>query len=358
MYTNFIRPILFKFDAERVHHWAVRGLDSPFLKPFLPNQKGLAYVGDGSLETELCGIPLKHPVGLAAGFDKDAKLIKALPRLGFSFVEIGTVTAKAQPGNPKPRLFRLPKDRAVINRMGFNNDGVDAAVQRLEKEPSPLPIGGNLGKSKTTPLERAAEDYAYSLEALAPFVDYFVVNVSSPNTPGLRNLQAKQPLKDLLLYLKGVNEKGKPLLLKIAPDLSMGALEDIVDVVGDCGIEGVIATNTTIARDGLLSSGAAVARCGQGGLSGWPLKQPSLDVLKYLRKNLPTHVQLVGVGGVFSGQDALAKILAGANCVQIYTGLIYRGPNTVGLILSELIRALGEAGFNSVREAIGAGIDS
>ena len=356
VYTNIIRPILFKMDAERAHHWAVRGLSSPLARPFLPSGNSLAFKSGEALRTALCGIQLKHPVGLAAGFDKDAKMLQSLPHLGFSFVEVGTVTAKPQPGNPKPRLFRLPKDCAVVNRMGFNNEGVDVAVSRLQKAPSPLPIGGNIGKSKITPLESASEDYLYSLRALVPFVDYFVVNVSSPNTPGLRELQAKQPLKNLLQCLSEANEAKKPLLLKIAPDLSSGALEDIVEVVEACGVDGVIATNTTIAREGLISSQAEVSRCGAGGLSGLPLKGPSLEVLAFLRKNLPQRVALVGVGGIFTGQDALEKIMAGASCVQIYTGLIYRGPKTVALILEELQKALALAGFRSVQEAIGAAI--
>jgi len=356
VYRNFIRPILFKMDAERVHHLAVRGLGSAWLRPFLPDKNSPALQGHERLRTSLCGIPLKHPVGLAAGFDKDAKLVQSLSRLGFSFVEVGTVTAKPQPGNPRPRLFRLPKDKAIVNRMGFNNDGVDAAVSRLQNTHAPLPLGGNVGKSKVTPLDRASQDYAYSLGALAPLVDYFVVNVSSPNTPGLRQLQAKEPLKELLGFLATVNQSGKPLLLKIAPDLSSGALEDIVDVVETCGINGVIATNTTVSRQGLQSSQADIERCGEGGLSGSPLEKPSRDVLAFLRKNLPESVQLVGVGGIFTGEDVLAKMMAGANCVQIYTSLIYRGPNTVALILDELLTALDQAGFRNVEEAIGAGI--
>jgi dihydroorotate dehydrogenase len=281
------------------------------------------------LEKELFGIRFKNPVGLAAGFDKDAKLIDELACLGFGFIEIGTLTPKAQPGNEKPRLFRLPKDKALINRMGFNNGGVHAAVERLKKKTSSVIVGGNIGKNKVTPNENALDDYGYCVDALHPYVDYFVVNVSSPNTPGLRELQEKEPLQKLLLHVKNLvmqKPKPKPVLLKIAPDLTPGQLDDIVEILKVSGIDGVIATNTTISREGLATLQEDVAQIGNGGLSGKPLTERSTEVIRYLRKNLGPSFPIIGVGGIMSADDAIEKINAGADLIQIYTGFIYEGP--------------------------------
>lgn len=358
MYEGLIKRLLFQMDAENAHHLTARWLGSPLLGPFFPKNPLPKGIERDVFSADLCGIPLENPIGLAAGFDKDAKLLPHLHRFGFGFVEIGTVTAKAQVGNPKPRLFRLPEDQALINRMGFNNDGADAAAERLKGYSARFPVGGNIGKSKVTPLEKAHEDYAYSLKALTPYVDYFVVNVSSPNTPNLRKLQAKEPLAELLRFLKSEDDSGKPLLLKIAPDLTDTALEDIVEVAETCGVEGVIATNTTISREGLKSGKQLLDSMGAGGLSGYPLKSRSLEVLSFLRKNLPANIRLVGVGGIFSGKDVFERIYAGADCVQIYTGLVYRGPKTVALLMKELYAELKKNGFNAVKEAVGKGVVS
>lgn len=354
MYQSFIRPLLFKLDAEKAHHFSARLLRSQILSPFFPRTILPAEFPEEMFKTQLCGIPLKHPIGLAAGFDKDAKLLPNLHRLGFSYIEVGTVTAHPQSGNPKPRLFRLPKDQALINRMGFNNDGAEAAASRLKNLKLLHPIGGNIGKSKITPLEKACEDYVFSLKALSPFVDYFVVNVSSPNTPNLRNLQEKKPLAELLFALCQENLSKKPMLLKIAPDLTNDALEDVIEVVIACGIRGVIATNTTISRDGLKTPLRDIERIGGGGLSGAPLKRRALEVVRFLRKGLPEDIRIVGVGGLYTGEDVLQAVMAGTDCVQIYTGLVYRGPKTVALMLKELGIALKKRGFNSLAEAVGS----
>lgn len=351
-----IKPLLFRFDAEKVHHFATGHLGSPLLKPFLCSNPFPQGIEPERLATEICGIPLKHPVGLAAGFDKDAKYLPYMNRLGFGHVEIGTVTAKAQAGNPKPRLFRLPKDQALINRMGFNNDGADAAKKRLAAFKADFPVGGNIGKSKVTPLEKAHEDYAYSMRAIGAYVDYFVVNVSSPNTPNLRNLQAKEPLTHLLDFLNQQNEWQKPILLKIAPDLTESALEDVVEVVKACRIRGVIANNTTIDRAHLRTPESKVTSIGAGGLSGKPLKSRSLEVLSFLRRHLPPEIGLVGVGGIFTGADVVERILAGADCVQIYSSFVYRGPKTVAYLLSEIAENLHARGLSSIKEAVGKGL--
>lgn len=270
----------------------------------------------------------KSPVGLAAGFDKDAKLYKELSALGFGFVEIGTLTPKPQSGNPKKRLFRLKEDQAIINRMGFNNDGVEAAVKRLKKNNGQVLIGGNIGKNKVTPNERAVDDYKICFEALFPHVDYFVVNVSSPNTPNLRALQDKKPLTELLQTLQQLNsvkEKTKPILLKIAPDLTNEQLIDIIDIVSETKIAGVIATNTTISREGLQSENKTET----GGLSGKPLTKRSTEVIRFLAKNSNHAFPIIGVGGIHSAEDALEKLEAGASLVQLYTGFIYEGPKLI-----------------------------
>lgn len=288
------------------------------------------------LQRNLFGLTFQNPVGLAAGFDKDAKLIDELSCFGFGCIEIGTLTPRPQSGNVKPRLFRLPDDHALINRMGFNNEGVLAAIARLKNRKSAVIVGGNIGKNKATPNEKALEDYAYCMEALYPLVDYFVVNVSSPNTPGLRELQEKEPLKKLLTYVKSLTAsklKVKPVLLKIAPDLTVEQLDDVIQILKETKTDGVIATNTTISRDGLVSSKSILQKIGSGGLSGAPLHKQSNEVIKYLRSQLGSEFPIIGVGGIMSVEDAIDKLKAGADLIQIYTGFIYEGPGFVKRIL-------------------------
>lgn len=328
MYKIIVRPLLFCFDPERIHHFTfslIRFLNKIPLVPSL--FKSLYLVKDKSLERQLFGLTFKNPVGLAAGFDKDAKLFNELGNLGFGFIEIGTLTPKPQPGNPKKRLFRLKEDNAIINRMGFNNGGVEEAVTRLKKNKGVL-IGGNIGKNKVTPNENATDDYVYCFNALYDYVDYFVVNVSSPNTPNLRALQDKEPLTKLLKELKLQNAKKsnpKPILLKIAPDLTDEQLLDIIDIVKVTKIDGVIATNTTISREGLQSDNKTEV----GGLSGKPLTQRSTDVIRFLSEKSQKAFPIIGVGGIHTAQDALDKLEAGADLVQLYTGFIYEGPKLI-----------------------------
>lgn len=342
MYKLVIRPILFLFDAEVIHHFVFRLLS---IKGKVPGFKSLMRLlfnyKHKSLERTLFGIHFKNPVGLAAGFDKDAKLIDELSCFGFGFIEIGTLTPRPQSGNDKPRLFRLPKDKALINRMGFNNLGVLPAVERLKRCKAKVIIGGNIGKNKDTPNDKAFSDYMECFEALYPYVDYFVVNVSSPNTPGLRELQDKEPLKRLLMHVKGLSkskEKVKPVLLKIAPDLTQSQLDDIVEILKETRTDGVIATNTTISREGLNTSPDEVSQLGAGGLSGKPLTQKATEVITYLRKALGPEYPIIGVGGIMSADDAIKKLQAGADLVQIYTGFIYEGPGIVKRINKAILR--------------------
>jgi len=284
-------------------------------------------VKDQRLEKKLFGLTFPNPIGLAAGFDKDAKLYKELSNFGFGFIEIGTLTPKPQAGNPKKRLFRLPQDNGLINRMGFNNEGVEVAIERLKKNKGIL-IGGNIGKNKITPNEDAVLDYTLCFEALFPYVDYFVVNVSSPNTPNLRALQEKKPLTDLLNTLQKLNQetnKPKPILLKIAPDLSDEQLLDIIDIVKISQTAGVIATNTTLSREGLQSE----YKNEMGGLSGEPLKERSTEVIRFLAEKSDNAFPIIGVGGIHKPEDALEKLAAGASLVQLYTGFVYEGPGVV-----------------------------
>lgn len=311
----------------------------------IPGLKGIikrwfAYE-DPSLERKVFGLTFKNPVGLAAGLDKDATLIDELAILGFGFIEIGTLTPKPQEGNVQPRLFRLPGDRALINRMGFNNGGVEEAVKQLKKRKSHVLIGGNIGRNKVTPNENAIDDYLICLETLHPYVDYFVVNVSSPNTPNLRDLQEKEPLKKLLQAVKAANgkkEKPKPILLKIAPDLTDGQLDDIIQIVQETKIDGVIATNTTIDHSLLKTGKQIAALIGAGGISGKPLKARSTEVIQYLSKNSGKSFPIIGVGGIFSEEDAIEKLEAGASLVQIYSGLVYEGPGIIKKIKQGIAR--------------------
>lgn len=327
MYKSLIRPFLFKFDPEEVHHFTFSFLKNfGFLaKLFLPKP-----IEDKRLEREVFGLKFKNPVGLAAGFDKDAKLFSELSDLGFGFIEIGTLTPKPQPGNDKKRLFRLKEDSAIINRMGFNNGGVDEAVERLKKNKNVL-IGGNIGKNKVTPNEEAVNDYKICFEKLFSYVDYFVVNVSSPNTPNLRALQEKEPLTKLLGELQKLNfekPKPKPILLKIAPDLTDEQLLDIIDIVKETQIAGVIATNTTLSRENLISENKSET----GGLSGKPLTKRSTEVIRFLSDKSGKAFPIIGVGGIHTAQDAIEKLEAGASLVQLYTGFIYEGPELINEI--------------------------
>jgi len=337
MYRYLIKPILFLGDPEWIHYFVfsmIRWIHKIPGVPFLI--KVLYQVHHPKLERELFGIRFKNPVGLAAGFDKDAKLYRELSNFGFGFIEIGTLTPKPQSGNPKKRLFRLPQDAALINRMGFNNEGVEAAIPRLQKNKNII-VGGNIGKNKITPNEKAVEDYIGCFEALYPHVDYFVVNVSSPNTPNLRELQEKKPLTDLLNTLQKRNQEKdqpKPILLKIAPDLTDDQLLDIIDIVKTTQTAGVIATNTTLSREGLLSANKNET----GGLSGKPLMQRSTEVIRFLSEKSQKAFPIIGVGGIHKPEDAIAKINAGADLVQLYTGFIYEGPRVVKRINKALIK--------------------
>jgi dihydroorotate dehydrogenase len=334
-----LRPLLFLLPPERAHHLTFRLLGIASRVPGL-----LALVGgarpSAAAATELMGLRFPSPIGLAAGMDKDAKHVEALAAIGFGFIEVGTLTPKPQPGNPPPRLFRLKKDRALINRMGFNNGGVHAAVERLRHRKAGIIVGGNIGKNKDTPNDRAIDDYIACFDALYGVVDYFVVNVSSPNTPGLRALQEKGPLLEILSALKErstqlstsqrpTSQPPKPILLKIAPDLTDDQLDDIVSVVKVSGIAGVIATNTTIERSGLRTPQDELESIGAGGLSGAPVRARSTEVIRYLRKRLPRPTVIIGVGGIDAWEAAKEKLEAGADLVQVYTGLVYEGPSLV-----------------------------
>lgn len=345
MYKALIRPLFFLLDPEKVHHISfslIKFLSTIGLGGLL---RSMYVVNDKRLEKEVFGIRFKNPVGMAAGFDKDAKLFKELSNFGFGFIEIGTLTPKPQSGNPKQRLFRLKADKAIVNRMGFNNGGVLEAVERL-KETHNVLIGGNIGKNKITPNAEAVDDYILCFDALYEHVDYFVVNVSSPNTPGLRELQDKEPLTNLLNALNTENKKhitqrgvkGKPILLKIAPDLTDEQLLDIIDIVAVTKIDGVIATNTTIARNNLKSPENLINE--NGGLSGKPLTARSTEVIRFLSEKSNKAFPIIGVGGIHSEKDALEKLEAGADLIQLWTGFIYEGPGLVKRINKAILAKL------------------
>lgn len=337
---ELIKPLFFKFDPENIHHVVTGGLRRVNqiwgVKSLL---KKLYQFEDKRLEREVMGLKFKNPLGLAAGFDKNATLIEDFAELGFGFIEIGTVTPLPQPGNEKPRMFRLPQDQGLINRMGFNNQGVDVVAARLKQvDRKGLIIGGNIGKNKITPNEDAVNDYIKCFDRLFDVVDYFVVNVSSPNTPGLRELQEKEPLKHILNTLQHRNMKdgvSRPILLKIAPDLTNSQLDDIIEIVSETKITGVIATNTTLSRENLNSSPALKNQ--SGGLSGKPLSERSTEVIRYLSDKSNKSFVIIGVGGIHSAADALEKIEAGASLIQIYTGFIYEGPALIKRILKGLL---------------------
>ena len=330
---KIIRSILFLFDPEKVHYFTAASINFILKIPgmkFMWNKMFL--ISDKKLEKTIFGITFKNPVGLAAGFDKNASMYNDLSYCGFGFIEIGTITPKGQSGNDKPRLFRLKEDEGIINRMGFNNDGVEIAVENLKNKKTNIIIGGNIGKNKITPNENATSDYVIAFNKLFDYVDYFVVNVSSPNTPNLRELQEKEPLKQLLVSIQEQNnlrEIKKPILLKIAPDLTNEQLDDIIEIVEEIKLDGVIATNTTISRENLISSKNLIDEIGAGGLSGKPVKNRSTEVIRYLAEKSNKSFPIIGVGGIHSAEDAIEKLNAGADLIQLYTGFIYEGPRLV-----------------------------
>lgn len=331
MYHLIVRPFLFLLDPEKAHKFAalfIRFCGLPGFRTLIR----LITVKKSHQPVEVMGLNFPSRLGLAAGFDKNATMYKGLSALGFGFIEIGTVTPLAQPGNEKPRLFRLYKDKALINRMGFNNDGMEKISQRLKSRTSEMIIGGNIGKNKITPNETATGDYIQCFNALYPYVNYFVVNVSSPNTPGLRELQDKEPLTKLLSEIQLLNNKKvapKPVLLKIAPDLSNNQLDEIVDIIKQTGISGVVATNTTTGREYLSTDKKIVSSIGAGGLSGQPIFNRSLEVVRYLSEKSKKSFVIIGAGGIMSPQDAVQFIRSGADLVQIYTGFIYEGTTLI-----------------------------
>ncbi len=343
---RLLRPLLFALPPEVAHQAAMSLLDSAAaLAPTHALLRRQFTFHTPSLERQRHGLRFPNPVGLAAGFDKDGHHLRALTLLGFGFIEVGTVTPRPQPGNPRPRLFRLPADSALINRMGFNNEGAHALAIRLrhwheqrDNHSRPI-IGANIGKNKDTPNEHAAEDYTACLDVLFPWVDYFAVNVSSPNTPGLRDLQAREPLLRLLEPLQNANQRQpspRPLLLKISPDMNDEQLDQVADIAREMRLAGLIATNTTLSRSGLRTPPEHVSAIGAGGLSGAPLRRRATEVIRHLRQRLGPEPLLICVGGVDSAQAANEKLQAGADLVQVYTGLIYRGPGLVKAILSNL----------------------
>lgn len=339
---KLIRPLLFSFDAEKVHHFVFVLLQVTCKVPGINSLLKILFTReDERLERSYIGLTFRNPVGLAAGFDKNGSVTDELACFGFGFIEIGTVTPKPQPGNEKPRLFRLPEDKALINRMGFNNDGVAQAVQALRKRKSHVIIGGNIGRNKSTSNDEALQDYVSCFEQLYPYVDYFVVNVSSPNTPGLRDLQEKEPLGRLLREIKNLSlakPRPKPVLLKIAPDLTDDQVDDVVDILRETNSDGVIATNTTISRAGLITSQRVVKEIGPGGLSGAPLKDRATAVVARLRDKLGKDFLIIGCGGIMTPEDAAERLHAGADLVQVYTGFVYEGPGFVKRINKRILR--------------------
>jgi len=359
LYKLLLKPLFFLLSPERAHYFTLFLFRIALAIPMVGYLIRRYYaVNNKSLEREVFGLKFANPIGLAAGFDKNGKYFHTMAALGFGHIEVGTVTPRPQSGNPKPRLFRLPQAEALINRMGFNNNGVEALIKQLQKKrPKGLIIGGNIGKNKDTPNEQAVDDYVYCFEKLFPYVDYFVVNVSSPNTPGLRALQEKEPLTHILNTLQSINpppasnkmpdaryqipsnfeppSKPKPILLKIAPDLTDEQLDDIVEIVETTRIAGIIATNTTISRENLIEN---VEAMGAGGLSGKPLRARSTAIIQYLKNKSNGQLIIIGVGGIATAADAIEKLEAGASLVQLYTGLIYEGPMIVKRINQGLLK--------------------
>jgi dihydroorotate dehydrogenase len=340
---QLLRSILFWFDAESVHYFSMNMLSFFCKFSFIKNYLKKRFTPDSrNFSKKVFGITFSNPIGLAAGFDKNARYLNELEALGFGFVEIGTVTPLPQEGNPKPRLFRLPKDKALINRMGFNNDGAKAAAgrireYRLRNKNSNLIIGGNIGKNKVTPNEDAWKDYEKCFKELHEVVDYFVVNVSSPNTPGLRDLQQKDALRKILTNLQRINKTKniqKPLLLKISPDLNQNDLDDIISLAMEIKLDGLVAANTTVSRENLITSKKEIAETGTGGLSGKPLREESTKIISYIHKQTKQAIPIIGSGGIFSANDAKEKLENGASLIQVWTGFIYEGPGIVKKILT------------------------
>ena len=367
LWKSLARPLLFRLPPESAHYFSMNsfalGLSFPGSKWLLEQ---LLLETSPRLSQALFGLNFANPIGLAAGFDKNGRWIRPLGALGFGAIEIGSVTGQEQPGNPTPRLFRLPTDQALINRMGFNNDGAEKVRQRLARTPlhqfrSHHVLGINLGKTKVVPLEEAANDYLASFRLLFPYGDYFVVNVSSPNTPGLRTLQDRAPLTQILQTLIAANQelaaqsqcRSKPILLKIAPDLTDSQLEEIVDLTRELKLAGLIATNTTLSRSGLQTPASRIEQIGAGGLSGAPLRSRSLEVVRFLYERLRGQIPIIGVGGIFSGRDAWNMISAGAALVQTYTGFIYSGPTLARDVNRYLLGQLEQHRMKNISEAVG-----
>jgi dihydroorotate dehydrogenase len=342
MYKAFIRPLFFKMDPERVHHLVVRLMKFFHLLPFAGYLfKRLFCYENAALNRTVFGLTFKHPVGLAAGFDKNAEVYNEFGNLGFSFIEIGTVTPKPQPGNPKKRLFRLLSDKALINRMGFNNLGIEAAARNLKKRTDfSVIIGGNIGKNTATPNEEAVNDYVSTFNGLYDFADYFVVNVSCPNISNLSKLQNKDSLLEILLAVTNERSKKsvqKPVLLKISPDLNFGQIDEVLEIVRTTGLDGIVATNTSVSRSGLITSASRLESIGNGGLSGLPLKERSTEIIRYIYDKTGGKLPIIAVGGIFTAADAQEKLNAGASLVQLYTGFIYEGPMLVKRICKSLV---------------------
>lgn len=341
MYKSVFRPLFFKLKPETIHHIVVLGLRSFFRIPgFSGLTRRVASVSDKSLEKEVFGLHFKNPLGIAAGFDKQAEMYNQLANLGFGFVEIGTITPKGQPGNPQPRLFRLPKDQSLINRMGFNNIGVDEAVKNLKKRKTDIILGGNIGKNTATPNNKAVDDYVYCFDKLFDYVDYFVVNVSCPNVTDLRELQDQEKLIEILSRLQAINQaknSPKPILLKVSPDLNNQQLDEVIEIVAETKIDGVVATNTTLTRDKLITPPKVVEQIGNGGMSGKAIRDRATEVIRYLSQKSNKAFPIIGVGGIFTSEDAIEKLEAGADLVQVYTGFVYEGPFIAKKILSGLL---------------------
>lgn len=348
IYKNLIRPVLFLFPPETIHELVIRGLKLFFRIPGTPWLiRRYTSCSSEKLQREFIGLSFPNPVGIAAGFDKQAQVFNELSYLGFGFVEIGTITPRPQPGNPKPRLFRLKKDKALINRMGFNNIGVEKAIEHLRKKNSGIIIGGNIGKNTLTPNEQAVEDYLQCFERLFDYVDYFVVNVSCPNISDMTELQDSEHLLKILDALQQSNRrksKSKPILLKISPDLNFHQLDEIIRIVQSTGIQGVVATNTTITRVNLSVPQEKLDQIGHGGLSGLPIKDRSTEVIRYLAEKSGKSFLIIGVGGIFTPEDALEKLNAGADLIQVYTGMIYEGPMIARKINRKLLQDLKAQG--------------
>ncbi len=347
IYRSIIRPILFRFNPETIHHFVGFSLKLAFSVPGLSWALRKSFtLTHPLLKREVFGLKFPNPVGVAAGFDKNASLYHELAQLGFGFVEVGTITPKAQKGNPKPRLFRLPLDRALINRMGFNNEGLDAAIRQLKKRKTAIPIGGNLGKNTLTPNSKAVDDYVLLFKELFPWVDYFVVNVSCPNITDLRELQNRESLLEILTRLQKINHQQthpKPVLLKVSPDLNESQLDEVIELVETTGIAGVVAVNTTIRRNHLNTPSSQINRIGKGGLSGKPLQKRALEVIRYLSEHAEKKFPIIGVGGVASADDALQMLEAGADLIQVYTGFIYEGPKLARQINRAILKKIQQA---------------